>query len=81
MVSRNVDVGQTVAASFQTPTLLLIAQDLTKMQVNTAVSEADIGSVRTGQAANFTVDAYVSKNLRRNREPNTAMLRRAYRTS
>jgi HlyD family secretion protein len=61
VVSRNVDVGQTVAASFQTPTLFLIAQDLTKMQVDTNVSESDIGAVRPGQAAWFTVDAYPGK--------------------
>jgi len=58
VVSRNVDVGQTVAASFQTPTLFLIAQDLTKMQVDSNVSESDIGEVRVGQPASFTVDAY-----------------------
>jgi HlyD family secretion protein len=58
VVSRNVDVGQTVAASFQTPTLFLIAQDLTKMQVDTSVSESDIGDVRESQPASFTVDAY-----------------------
>ncbi|MGH7894151.1 MAG: efflux RND transporter periplasmic adaptor subunit [Candidatus Binatia bacterium] len=58
VVSRNVDVGQTVAASFQTPTLFLIAEDLTKMQVDTNVSESDVGSVREGQPATFTVDAY-----------------------
>lgn len=58
VVSRNVDVGQTVAASFQTPTLFTIAQDLTKMQINTSVDEADIGKVKVGQPAFFTVDAY-----------------------
>jgi HlyD family secretion protein len=58
VVSRNVDVGQTVAASFQTPTLFTIAQDLTKMQINTSVDEADIGRVKVGQDAEFTVDAY-----------------------
>jgi HlyD family secretion protein len=58
VVSRSVDVGQTVAASFQTPTLFLIAQDLTKMQVDTNVSESDVGRVSEGQAASFTVDAY-----------------------
>jgi HlyD family secretion protein len=58
VVSRNVDVGQTVAASFQTPTLFVIAEDLTKMQVNANVSEADIGDVRPGQRASFSVDAY-----------------------
>jgi len=58
VISRNVDVGQTVAASFQTPTLFTIAQDLTKMQINTSVDEADIGKVQEGQPASFTVDAY-----------------------
>lgn len=58
VVSRNVDVGQTVAASFQTPTLFSIAQDLTKMQIDTSVDEADIGKVKTRQEVDFTVDAY-----------------------
>jgi HlyD family secretion protein len=58
VVSRNVDVGQTVAASFQTPTLFSIAQDLTKMQIDTSVDEADIGKIKTGQEVDFTVDAY-----------------------
>src|SRR5262250_1964363 len=58
VVSRNVDVGQTVAASLQAPVLFLIAQDLTQMQVDTNVSEADIGRVRVGQRVTFTVDAY-----------------------
>lgn len=58
VISRSVDVGQTVAASFQTPTLFSIAQDLTKMQINTSVDEADIGMVQAGQDASFTVDAY-----------------------
>ncbi|HYL38153.1 MAG TPA: efflux RND transporter periplasmic adaptor subunit, partial [Bryobacteraceae bacterium] len=58
VVARNVDVGQTVAASLQTPTLFQIAQDLTKMQVDTNVSEADVGRVKVGQPVTFTVDAY-----------------------
>jgi HlyD family secretion protein len=58
VVSRNVDVGQTVAASFQTPTLFTIAQDLTKMQIETSVDESDISRLRVGQKATFTVDAY-----------------------
>lgn len=58
VVSRNIDVGQTVAASLQAPTLFSIAQDLTKMQVDTNVSEADVGRVRVGMPATFTVDAY-----------------------
>ena len=58
VMTRNVSVGQTVAASFNTPTLFIIAKDITKMQVQAAVSEADIGDVRTGLRAAFTVDAY-----------------------
>jgi len=63
VVSRNVDVGQTVAASFQTPTLFLIAQDLTKMQVDSNVSESDIGYVRQGQKATFRVDAFPDRDF------------------
>ena len=58
VVSRNVDVGQTVAASFQTPTLFTIAQDLTKMEIDTSVDEADISRVQLGQPVSFTVDSY-----------------------
>ncbi len=58
VISRSIDVGQTVAASFQTPTLFTIAQDLTKMQIETSVDEADIGSIKTNQPVTFTVDAY-----------------------
>ena len=58
VVSRNVDIGQTVAASFQTPTLFNIAQDLTKMQIDSSVAEADIGKIKVGQPVEFTVDAY-----------------------
>ena len=58
VVSRNVDIGQTVAASFQTPTLFNIAQDLTKMQIDSNVAEADIGKIKVGQPVEFTVDAY-----------------------
>jgi len=64
VVSRNVDVGQTVAASLQAPTLFLIAQDLTKMQVDTNVDEADIGRVRVEQPATFTVDAYPGETFK-----------------
>lgn len=63
VVSRNVNVGQTVAASFQTPVLFLIAQDLTKMQVNANVSESDIGGVIEGQRAFFSVDAYPERQF------------------
>ena len=63
VVSRNVDVGQTVAASFQTPTLFLIARDLTQMQVDSNVSESDIGNVRDGAVADFTVDAFPGREF------------------
>ena len=58
VISRKVDKGQTVAASFQTPDLFEIAEDLTKMQIETAVSEADIGVIQQNQSVTFTVDAY-----------------------
>lgn len=58
VISRNVDVGQTVAASLQAPTLFTIANDLTKMQVLASIDEADVGQIRQGIKANFTVDAY-----------------------
>jgi len=58
VVARNVEVGQTVASSFATPNLFLIALDLTKMQVDTNVSESDIGGMTEGREATFTVDAY-----------------------
>jgi HlyD family secretion protein len=58
IVSRQVDVGQTVAASFQTPTLFSIARDLTRMQIDTSVDEADIGRVAEGQDVDFYVDAF-----------------------
>src|SRR5271156_5921396 len=63
VVSRNVDVGQTVAASFQTPTLFLIAKDLTKMQVDSNVSESDIGYVKEGQKATVRVDAFPDRDF------------------
>ena len=58
VISRAVDVGQTVASSFSTPTLFQIANDLTKMQIDTSISEADIGNIVEGQRVEFTVDAY-----------------------
>lgn len=63
VISRKVDVGQTVAASFQTPDLFEIAEDLSKMQIETSVSEADIGMVKEGQRVTFTVDAYPNKTF------------------
>ncbi len=64
MISRSVDVGQTVAASLSAPTLFLIAEDLTKMQVDTSVAEADIGKLKPDMDATFTVDAYPSKQFK-----------------
>ena len=64
VVARNVDVGQTVAASLQAPTLFLIAQDLTKMQVDTNVDEADVGRVALDQEASFTVDSFPGQAFR-----------------
>jgi HlyD family secretion protein len=58
VVNRAVDLGQTVAASFQTPTLFLIAQDLRKMQIDSSFAEADIGNIKVGQPVQFTVDAF-----------------------
>jgi len=64
VVDRSVDVGQTVAASLQTPTLFKIAQDLSKMQIDSNFAEADIGSIRVGQTVRFTVDAFPSRNFK-----------------
>ena len=63
VISRKVDKGQTVAASFQTPDLFEIAEDLTKMQIETSVSEADIGVIKQGQSVTFTVDAYSGRTF------------------
>jgi HlyD family secretion protein len=63
VISRSVDVGQTVAASLSAPTLFLIAEDLTKMQVDTSVAEADIGKLKADMEATFTVDAFPSKTF------------------
>ncbi len=63
VVDREVDVGQTVAASLQTPTLFKIAQDLSKMQIDTNFAEADIGNIRVGQTVRFTVDAFENRHF------------------
>jgi len=63
VVSRNVDVGQTVAASMSAPTLFVLARDLTRMQVNAKIDEADIGRIQPGQAAEFAVDAYAGEKF------------------
>lgn len=63
VIKRSVDLGQTLAATFTTPNLFQIAQDLTKMQIDTSISEADIGSVKIGQEARFVVDAYPEREF------------------
>ena len=63
VISRNVDVGQTVAASLSAPTLFVIANDLTKMQINANVAEADVGGIAVGQDADFTVDAFPARTF------------------
>ena len=63
VILRNVDAGQTVAASLQAPVLFTIAQDLRDMQVEAAIDEADVGRLRVGQQANFTVDAFPRRNF------------------
>jgi HlyD family secretion protein len=63
VVDRAVDVGQTVAASFQTPTLFKIAQDLSKMQIDSSFAEADIGSIRVDQPVRFSVDAFPNRSF------------------
>jgi HlyD family secretion protein len=64
VVSREVDIGQTVAASLQTPTLFKIARDLAKMQIDSSYAEADIGSLKVGQQATFRVDAFPNRSFR-----------------
>ncbi len=64
VVDRQIDVGQTVAASFQTPTLIKIAQDLTQMQIYTTFAEADIGAIRVDQPVRFNVDAFPNRSFR-----------------
>ena len=76
-----IDVGQTVAASFQAPTLFTIAQDLTKMQVDTNVAEGDVGKLHDRMEATFTVDAYPAPRLSRRRSARSATTRRPCRTS
>ena len=63
VLARQVDPGQTVAASFNTPTLFVIAEDLSKMKLEVAIDEADVGSVKVGQRASFTVDAFPGKTF------------------
>jgi HlyD family secretion protein len=64
VISRNVDVGQTVAASLSAPTLFSIANDLSKMEVHTSVDEADVGNIRENQEVSFTVDAFPARRFR-----------------
>ncbi|PYM04907.1 MAG: hypothetical protein DMD82_13050, partial [Candidatus Rokuibacteriota bacterium] len=63
VVSRNVDVGQTVAASLQAPVLFTIAEDLSRMQVDANVDEADVGRIQVGQRATFTVDSFPTQTF------------------
>ncbi|MCC2980730.1 efflux RND transporter periplasmic adaptor subunit [Sphingomonas sp. IC4-52] len=63
VLARQVDPGQTVAASFNTPTLFVIAEDLSKMKLEVAIDEADVGSVKEGQSASFTVDAFPGRTF------------------
>ncbi|HEX6945010.1 MAG TPA: efflux RND transporter periplasmic adaptor subunit [Casimicrobiaceae bacterium] len=63
VIARNVDVGQTVAASLQAPTLFVIAADLTRMQLNASIDESDVGQIQPGQQVGFTVDAYPDKRF------------------
>ncbi|MEO6003078.1 MAG: efflux RND transporter periplasmic adaptor subunit [Opitutus sp.] len=64
VLSRQIDVGKTVAASFNTPVLFTIANDLTKMRIIGAIAEADVGNVNVGQAVNFTVDAFPNRQFK-----------------
>ena len=64
VVDRQVNIGQTVAASFQTPTLFRIAQDLKQMQIDSSVAEADVGSISISQAAEFRVDAFPEREFK-----------------
>src|SRR5688572_23307730 len=63
VISRNIEVGQTVASSFNTPTLFLIANDLSKMQIEAMVSEADVGGVEENQKVQFNVDAFPGRQF------------------
>jgi len=64
VIDRQIDIGQTVAASFQTPTLFKIAQDLKSMQIDSAFAEADIGKIKVGQEVTFNVDAYGNRSFK-----------------
>jgi HlyD family secretion protein len=64
VVARNVDIGQTVAAAYQAPTLFVIANDLARMQLNAGIDESDVGTVRVGEPVTFTVDAYPQEEFR-----------------
>ena len=80
VISRSVDVGQTVAASLSAPTLFVIAQDLRKMQVDTSVAEADVGKLSAGMPATFTVDAFPGEQFQAGRSVRSATRRRRCRT-
>lgn len=80
VVARLVDIGQTVAASFQTPVLIQIAQDLSKMAIDTSFAEADIGNIKEGLPVRFAVDAFPNRNFRA-RYSRYASIRPTSRTS
>ncbi len=81
VISRAVDVGQTVAASLQAPTLFTIAADLGQMQLNASIDESDVGSIREGQTVSFHVDAYPNDSVQRRREAGAPESDRRVRTS
>ena len=74
VLARQIDAGQTVAASFNTPTLFVIAEDLSAMELQVAIDEADVGSVKQGQPATFTVDAFPGQDLPRDDHPRRSRL-------
>jgi len=79
VISRNVDVGQTVAASLQAPVIFTIANDLTKMQIDSNVAEADVGAVVVDQTVDFTVDAFPNRTQRADRSSERRHLRHGHR--
>ena len=81
VISRSVDVGQTVAASLSAPTLFMIANDLGQMQIDALVSEADIGGVESNQTVNFTVDAFPTRTFQRASWRRSATPRKPIKTS
>ena len=81
VIARNVDVGQTVAASLQAPVLFVIANDLSRMQVSASIDEADVGRVRAGQEVTFRVDAFPERDVHGHASSRCACSRSPCRTS